>query len=102
MAVTARPADALAVYLRQLKPLREQTGDRVYERIADLLVRARDCHRRLGTEPEFDRYLRYLRLEQKRKPKLMSILDARGLKPAQGLATSKSARAGGALSGSPA
>jgi hypothetical protein len=97
-----RPADALAVYLRQLKPLRTETGDRVYERIADLLIRARDCHRRLGTEADFDTYLRYLRLEQKRKPKLMSILDARGLKPAQGLATSKSARTGGTFSGSPA
>lgn len=102
LVAATRPADALAVYLRELKQLRPETGQRAYERMADLLVRARDCHRRLGTEAEFDTYLRYLRLEQKRKRKLTGILDARGLVPAQGLATSKSARTDGALSGSPA
>jgi len=88
LAAPIRPADALAVYLRQLKLLRQETGDRAYERIADLLVSARDCHRRLGKETEFDSYLRYLRLEQKRKRKLIAILDARGLRPSQGLAPS--------------
>ena len=70
-----------------------------------LLLRARDCHRQLGTEAEFDSYLRYLRFEQKRKRKLIAMLDARKLVPMtdlQGRATSSSARTGGALSGSPA
>ncbi|MDX2547830.1 hypothetical protein ACOT81_42295 [Streptomyces sp. WI04-05B] len=37
----ACPADALAV--------QEPTGDRVYERLARLLLGVRDCHRALGT-----------------------------------------------------
>ena len=75
----ARPADALGVYLRQIEPLRHETGDKAYERIAALLLRARDCHRRLGTEAAFNVYLRVLRAEQKRKRKLLAILDSHQL-----------------------
>jgi len=75
LAAQTRPADALAVYLRKIEPLRSQTGDRAYERMARLLISARECHMRLGTQPAFDSYLRALRADQKRKPKLMAILD---------------------------
>jgi SWIM zinc finger len=74
-----RPADALAVYLRLIDGLRKQTGDGVYERIAQLLISARACHRRLGTASAFDSYLRGLRADQKRKRKLIRILDAHQL-----------------------
>jgi uncharacterized Zn finger protein len=79
---TARPADALAVYLRQIRALKQETGDKAYERIARLLANARACHRRLGTEASFDIYLRALRYDQKRKTKLIRILDAHQLTPA--------------------
>ncbi|HUD36612.1 MAG TPA: SWIM zinc finger family protein [Streptosporangiaceae bacterium] len=78
-----RPADALAIYQRQIEPLKRETGDRVYERMAALLLRARECHRRLGTEASFHSYLRALRADQKRKPKLMSVLDSHQLRPAR-------------------
>lgn len=74
-----RPADALAVYLRLVEPLKKPTGDRVYERMAQLLLDARTCHRALGTEDEFTAYLAVLRAELKRRRKLMDILDRHGL-----------------------
>ena len=77
-----RPADALAVYLRQIRALKQETGDRAYERIARLLASARACHARLGTQTSFDIYLRALRADQKRKTKLIRILDAHQLTPA--------------------
>jgi hypothetical protein len=83
LASSTRPADALAVYVRQIQPLKQETGDQAYERMARLLDGARACHARLGTEPAFDMYLRALRADQKRKPRLMSILDAHGLYPAR-------------------
>ncbi|MFF4346543.1 SWIM zinc finger domain-containing protein [Streptomyces sp. NPDC001530] len=75
----ARPADALAVYLRLVEPLKEPTGERVYERMARLLLDARACHRALGSEDEFTAYLAALRAELKRRRKLMTILDRHGL-----------------------
>lgn len=81
LAAPTRPADALAVYLRQIQPLKQETGDHAYERMARLLDGARACHVRLGTEPTFDMYLRALRADQKRKPKLIRILDAHKLAP---------------------
>ncbi|MFF3859436.1 SWIM zinc finger domain-containing protein [Streptomyces sp. NPDC002209] len=74
-----RPADALTVYLRWIEPLRKETGDRTYERMAELLLGARACHRTLGTESEFATYLAALRTDQKRKRKLMATLDRHGL-----------------------
>jgi uncharacterized Zn finger protein len=75
-----KPADALAVYRRLIAMLRQETGDPIYERIAQLLVSARMCHHRLGTDAAFDRYLRALRDDQKRKRKLIKILDAHRLR----------------------
>ncbi|WP_442480710.1 SWIM zinc finger family protein [Streptomyces kutzneri] len=74
-----QPADALTVYLRWIEPLRRQTGDSTYERMAELLHSARSCHRTLGTEAEFTTYLAALRADQKRKRKLMATLDRHGL-----------------------
>jgi hypothetical protein len=78
---STRPADALSVYQRQIEPLKRETGDRAYERMAVLLLRVRACHSRLGTEGAFNSYLRALRADQKRKPKLMSVLDSHQLWP---------------------
>jgi uncharacterized Zn finger protein len=75
----SRPADALAVYLQAVEPLRAQTGNEVYERVATLLLAARGCHQALGTMADFDRYLALLRADQKRKRNLMKILDKNGL-----------------------
>ncbi|HEX9032220.1 MAG TPA: hypothetical protein VF834_10275 [Streptosporangiaceae bacterium] len=80
LAARTRPADALAVYLRQVAGLRTRTGERAYQRLARLLVSARACHDRLGTQEEFGAYLRALRDEQKRKRRLIAILDARELR----------------------
>jgi SWIM zinc finger len=77
--VTARPADALAVYREAIRPLKSLTGDRVYQRIARLLLSARECHEALGTADEFRRYVALLRMDQKRKRNLMRILDENGL-----------------------
>jgi uncharacterized Zn finger protein len=77
--VTARPADALAVYRKAIAPLKRLTGDRVYQRMATLLLSARACHEELGTADEFRRYVALLRMDQKRKRNLMRILDENGL-----------------------
>lgn len=74
-----RPADALGVYLRLLEPLKQSTGDRVYQEVARLLRGIRVCHERLGTAEEFTRRLSALRTELKRRPKLMKVLDENGL-----------------------
>lgn len=76
---TARPADALAVYRGAIRPLKRLTGDRVYRRMATLLLSARACHEALGTTDEFRRYVALLRMDQKRKRNLMRILDENGL-----------------------
>ncbi|WP_326586714.1 hypothetical protein [Streptomyces sp. NBC_01294] len=69
-----QPADALTVYLRSIEPpLRGQTGDRTYERLADLLLSARACHRALGTEDDFATYVAALRAGQRRKRRLMAF-----------------------------
>jgi uncharacterized Zn finger protein len=74
-----RPAEALGVYLRLVERSKEPTGDRAYEHLARLLQAARDCHRALGTEDAFTLFLTDLRMELKRRRKLMSILDRHGL-----------------------
>ncbi|MFI6146562.1 SWIM zinc finger domain-containing protein [Streptomyces sp. NPDC051109] len=74
-----RPADALAVYLRLIGPLLTRTGDATYERLTELLLSARACHRALDTEYEFATYMTTLRTAQKRKRKLTALLDRHGL-----------------------
>jgi uncharacterized Zn finger protein len=77
--ITARPADALAVYLRAIAGLKAMTGDPVYHRIAGLLLSARACHEAMGTAEKFRGYLAALRTDQRRKRNLLKILDANGL-----------------------
>jgi uncharacterized Zn finger protein len=79
-----RPGDALPVYLRAIEPLRSQTGDSVYAQVADLLIKIRDCHERLGTGTQFTAYLTWLRADQKRKRNLIKLLDQRGLRTPDG------------------
>jgi uncharacterized Zn finger protein len=74
-----RPADALAVYLKAVEALTDQTGNDVYRRIASLLLSARACHEALGTGKEFREYVAMLRIMQKRKRNLMKILAENGL-----------------------
>jgi uncharacterized Zn finger protein len=74
-----RPADALAVYVRAIQLLRNQTGNAAYRRMAALLLSARACHQALDTTDAFRRYLAALRREQKGKRNLMKILDENGL-----------------------
>jgi uncharacterized Zn finger protein len=74
-----RPADVLPVYLRAIEPLRSLTGNSVYQQVAALLTRIRDCHQRLGTATQFAAYLAALRADQKRKRNLIKLLDQRGL-----------------------
>ena len=77
--ITARPADALAVYRKAIGPLKRLTGDNVYRRIAALLLSAHACHEALGTTEKFRRYVALLRMDQKRKRNLLRILDENGL-----------------------
>jgi uncharacterized Zn finger protein len=77
--IATRPADALAIYLRAVVPLKALTGDNAYRRIATLLLSARACHEALGTTDKFSRYMTALRTEQRRKRNLMKILDQNGL-----------------------
>jgi hypothetical protein len=79
LVLETRPQDALAVYRRLIETLKRQSGDGAYERIARLLVAARACHGRLGTGASFDAYMRRLREDQKRKRRLIRILDAHQL-----------------------
>ncbi|WP_327388842.1 MULTISPECIES: hypothetical protein [unclassified Streptomyces] len=74
-----RPADALAVYLRLVDPLLTRTGDAAYEQLTELLLSARACHRALDTEADFTAYMTTLRTAQKRKRKLITMLDQHGL-----------------------
>src|SRR6266571_2880832 len=38
ISITSRPADALAVYLRAIEPMKTMTGDSTYRRMASLLL----------------------------------------------------------------
>lgn len=74
-----QPADLLPVYLRAIEPLRSLTGDSVYQQVAALHVKMRDCQERLGAGAQFAAYLAALRRDQRRKRNLIKLLDQRGL-----------------------
>lgn len=76
---TSRPADALGVYIRLVEGLTQTTGDAVYRKIATYLLAVRACHEALGTMDKFRQYMVLLRMAQKRKRNLMSILEQNGL-----------------------
>jgi hypothetical protein len=77
--LTARPAQALGVYLAAAGPLTRQTGDAAYRKLVRLLTSARACHQALGTTGEFGRYMAGLREANKRKRNLIRLLDDAGL-----------------------
>jgi uncharacterized Zn finger protein len=77
--IADRPADALAVYVKAIQRLSENSGNPVYHQIAAHLLSARACHEALGTMDEFRRYVAVVRGAQKRKRNLMKILDQSGL-----------------------
>ncbi len=79
LSAAERPAEALAVYRRQIEALRKRPGEAGYERLARLLEAARDCCERLGNLAEFETYLRALRDDHRRKPRLIRVLDAHQL-----------------------
>jgi uncharacterized Zn finger protein len=74
-----RPVEALTVYEHALAPLRAQTGEEAYRRAVELLQGIEACYARLGRESDFKAYLRAFRQEQRRKRKLMALLDAASL-----------------------
>ncbi|HEX6450137.1 MAG TPA: hypothetical protein VF060_11820 [Trebonia sp.] len=77
--LTARPAQALGVYLAAAGPLTRQTGDAAYRKLVRLLTSARACHQALGTTGEFGRYMAGLREANSRKRNLIRLLDDAGL-----------------------
>ena len=79
LAAAERPADALAVYRRQIEALRKRQDGAGYERLARLLEAARGCCERLGNLTEFEMYVRALRDDHKRRPGLIRALDAHQL-----------------------
>ncbi|GHD60573.1 hypothetical protein GCM10010336_12680 [Streptomyces goshikiensis] len=74
-----RPVDSLSVYLRLIGPLLTRTGDAAYEQLTELLLSVRACHQALGAHDTFTDYMASLRTTQKRKRKLMALLDGHGL-----------------------
>lgn len=76
---TQRPGEALDVYDRALAPLRTQTGEEVYYRCVELLQGIRACYSLADREADFAAYLHAFRREQRRKRKLLALLDASGL-----------------------
>ncbi|MGW7209686.1 SWIM zinc finger family protein [Streptomyces sp. NPDC054837] len=76
---TARPADALAVYLRLAEPLIGQTGNAIYEQLVGLLVSIRECHHLLGTQDQLTAYITALRGAHGRKRNLMRLMEQHGL-----------------------
>ncbi|MFE3861729.1 hypothetical protein ACFXPT_14995 [Streptomyces goshikiensis] len=74
-----RPVDSLSVYLRLIGPLLTRTSDAAYEQLTELLLSVRACHQALGAHDTFTDYMASLRTTQKRKRKLMALLDGHGL-----------------------
>ena len=70
-----QPGDALSVYLRLIDPLKQHTGDGIYQQIARLLTSARGCWLRLDQLHEYCAYVAALRTDQKRKRNLIRLLD---------------------------
>lgn len=75
----ADPADAVAAYVRLVDTYKVLTGDAAYEAIVRLLDKARACHEVLGTSEDFADYVRELRTQQRRKRKLLRLLDTHGM-----------------------
>ncbi|MFI6581918.1 SWIM zinc finger domain-containing protein [Embleya sp. NPDC050493] len=76
---TTRPAEALAIYVREAAALIKTMGNDAYARAADLLARAREMSRATGHEPEWQEHFTKLRTEHHRKRNLTTQLTRRGL-----------------------
>ena len=69
------PADAVAVYRRQIDPLANQKNNAAYREAADLIRRIRDLMKRLGREKEFGAWLASVRTSHKPKRNFMALPD---------------------------
>ena len=74
----SHPAHAIEVYRRHVAALLRHTGDGVYREAVAFLERIEALHARLGQEEAFRALLGELRGAQRRKRKLMQILDDKG------------------------
>lgn len=70
------PEDALSVYRRLLERTLEHSSAGAYEEAIDLLRVIRECLVPIGRSAEFDAELERIRNEQRRRPKLISMLAA--------------------------
>jgi uncharacterized Zn finger protein len=72
------PGDAVAVYRRLLDGVLEHTDVRAYREGVSLLRELRSALAACGREEEFAADVGRIREEHRRRPRLMSLLDAEG------------------------
>jgi tetratricopeptide (TPR) repeat protein len=72
------PAEAVPVYRRLLERALEHSNVGAYEEAIDLLRALEDALARADRNAEFDAELNRLRTQQRRRPKLLSMLAAQG------------------------
>ena len=75
---TTHPDDSLGVYKAHLAALLRNTGDRVYEEALGTLKKIETLLARSGRQDEFLAFLSEIRSTQRRKRKLMQMLDRKG------------------------
>jgi len=69
------PADAVAIYRRQIDPIVNRRNNDAYREAADLLRKVRDLLKRLGQKGEFAEYLAAVRQTHKPKRNFVAMLD---------------------------
>jgi uncharacterized Zn finger protein len=69
------PADAVAIYRRQIDPIANLKNNDAYREATDLVRKIRDLMKRLGQEGEFAEYLAAIRKAHKPKRNFMAMLD---------------------------
>jgi uncharacterized Zn finger protein len=69
------PADALAIYRKQIDPLVSQTNNDAYREAAGLIRTIRQLMIRLDQKDQFTAYLNEVRTTHKRKRNFMAMLD---------------------------
>lgn len=69
------PADAVAIYCRQIDPIVNRKNNDAYHEATDLIRKIRDLMKRLGQQAEFARYLASVRQTHKPKRNFMALLD---------------------------
>jgi uncharacterized Zn finger protein len=73
------PRAALDVYHPRAQELRRGAGNAEYRALVKVLVKMRDCHERLGTQEEFQRYAAAVRADARRKRNLLAMMDEASL-----------------------